>query len=116
MVTLLTEAQVAILRDLNGACENGYTDDDVYRVSDQLEEAIGYRAVVAWNFFDMWGFGGDSEMFLYKRRGRATAHYLFPESLWTLLYERNPSGDARVSLRHCQVSCPRHATPPRNEG
>jgi hypothetical protein len=84
MQSLTREERVLELGKLRGAFEMGHTTYDVDLVLEEVERLTGLTCRVVWAFEDMWGTGGDSELFCYKE----ATHTLWqvPEALNDYLY------------------------------
>jgi hypothetical protein len=71
------------LNELAGSRSDGYTPEDVSCTSGRIQEILGYRWVVVWDYCDQYGCGGSSEEFLVAVDG---VWYPSPEFLHELLF------------------------------
>ncbi|MFF8992604.1 hypothetical protein ACF09H_22240 [Streptomyces sp. NPDC014983] len=75
------------LADLRSSMVDGYTPEDVNRAFSRVEDVTGIRLICAWDFYDDFGFGGNSDFFV-ERDGEF--HHLAGD-LWQWL--NGSSGD-----------------------
>lgn len=71
---------------LRGRFQQGYDNDDFRRVATEIKAVTGAEIVCIWQYFDDFGYGGDSEFYLVDG-GRL---YELAGDLWPWL-----SADAR---------------------
>jgi hypothetical protein len=58
------------ISDLQGCMVDGYTPEDIDRVFGRLENAFGVRLVCVWDYFDAFGYGGNSQFYVVGDDGR----------------------------------------------
>jgi hypothetical protein len=89
---ILTQDQIDKLEALRGTFHMGHTDDDVNSVAEDLMDTLGIDLIVVWDFEDMWGFGGDSDIFVAE----GINLYEAPDGLFDFLHEK----DSEVTIEH----------------
>lgn len=80
------------LADLAGRFHDGYDSDDIRRVFEQIRAHTGVRLLCVWDYFDDFGYGGNSEFYVQTSDG--TIHQLGGQ-LWPWLWggcEEAPEG------------------------
>lgn len=98
-----TQEKINLLNSLKGRFSHGHTDDDIESVSEDLEKIFsGFRLVCVWAFEDMWGFGGDSQIYAEENGDL----YEFPEDLYSWLYFDGTDQELRFAPQHLLNSCP----------
>ena len=50
--------------ELAGRFSDGYTSDDIDVAIDRIRDATGVTLICVWEYFDDYGFGGNSELLL----------------------------------------------------
>ena len=60
--------------ELRGCMEDGYTPEKVNSVLGQLSELSGLRIVCVWDYFDAYGYGGNSDFYIEHPVGRTLHH------------------------------------------
>lgn len=95
---LFSNEQCAVLEQLRGAFAGGHTDDDIRNAGKDILETLGLRIVVVWAYDDMWGFGGDSDIFIADAQDRL---YEMPEPLSAFLSEKG-NRMTLASLAECR--------------
>lgn len=96
----MTPDQIETLEALRGTFVLGHTDDDVTSVGQDLLETLGVHIVVVWAFDDMWGFGGESDVFIAEGF-KLLNLYEAPDCLYRFLYYEN--GD-NVTIEELQAA------------
>ena len=71
------------IEQYRGTFHNGHTSEDVEVVLEPLSEYLGVEVCVAWDFEDMWGAGGNSELLISNGKQYNDA----PSDLIEFLYE-----------------------------
>ncbi|MGW0844123.1 hypothetical protein ACWD26_29100 [Streptomyces sp. NPDC002787] len=70
------------LEGLRGCMQDGYTPEDVNRVFIRLEDATGVRLTCLWDYYDAYGYGGNSQFYVEGADGRL---YELVGDLWAWL-------------------------------
>jgi|GEM_PF-6398963 len=89
--SLSRQQRIEELEELRGTFADGHTDDDVDSVLADIERLTGLECRVVWDFEDMWGIGGDSELFCYKESTRTL--WEVPSALNDFLYDPEAGAD-----------------------
>ncbi len=53
-----------VLQSVAGIFQNGYDGDDINRVFGAIGRQCGIDLICVWDYFDDWGYGGDSQFYL----------------------------------------------------
>ena len=91
---LTAQEATAELEDLRGCMTDGYTSEDVNRVFARIEEVTGVRLTCLWDYYDTYGYGGNSQFYVEDADGRL---YELAGDLWAWLNDDPTTPDTPVS-------------------
>lgn len=69
--------------ELRGCMDDGYTPDEVNSVLGQLSAMTGLRLVCIWDYYDEYGYGGNSEFYIEALDGKSL--FKLAGNLWAWL-------------------------------
>lgn len=78
--------------ELRGCMDDGYTPDEVNSVLGQLSAMTGLRLVCIWDYYDEYGYGGNSEFYIEALDGKSL--FKLAGNLWAWLSKSVDDPDA----------------------
>lgn len=102
----ITDEGLERLAELKGRCgrAQGVTNDMMKSIGSTIEEVTGVRVVLVWDFFDMWGFGGNSEWAVVAKNGQLRE---IPEGWFDFLWDGSDADIRELFSRPAGAVFPR---------
>ena len=90
----LSDDAVTDLAVLKGRCgrAGGVTDDMMRSMGSTIKELTGVHVALVWDFYDRWGFGGNSEWAVVTKTGQLRE---MPEGWFDFLWDGDEETDIR---------------------